>query len=155
MTIIEPQKKVSNKRQAPPISESMIAMLKRQEGLRLKVYSCPAGKLTIGYGRNLEDRGITLQEADYLLQNDILFVRKNLEKNIMYFNELPLPVQEVLINMGFQLGIKGLLKFKNTLFYISKSLWYEASIEMLDSRWAKQTPSRAKELSEIIRKQGG
>jgi lysozyme len=155
MTIIEPQKKVSNKRQAPPISESMIAMLKRQEGLRLKVYSCPAGKLTIGYGRNLEDRGITLQEADYLLQNDILFVRKNLEKNIMYFNELPLPVQEVLINMGFQLGIKGLLKFKNTLFYISKSLWDEASIEMLDSRWAKQTPSIAKELSEIIRKQGG
>ena len=134
------------------LRENLIKTLKRHEGLRLKVYRCPTGKLTVGYGRNLEDRGITQDEADYLLVNDIRCVEDALVKELPYWDKLPATVQDVLINMGFHMGVPGLLKFRKTLGYIEEGNWIEASREMLNSRWAKQTPGRARELAEIIRK---
>lgn len=135
----------------------------KHEGLQTKIYKCPAGKLTIGVGRNLEDRGITKQEAEYLLNNDILTTHNELSCSLKFYDELDDVRQEVLINMAFQMGVQGLLKFKKTLDYIRQALFVQscgvlehdyfdlASDEMMDSQWALQTPNRARELSNLMK----
>lgn len=133
-----------------PVKEILLPQLKRHEGLCLKPYHCTENKLTIGYGRNLEDRGITNDEADYLLSNDLDAVLKQLE-------ELPIYQQQsderkaVLANMCFQLGYKGLMKFRKMWAALGRFDFDVAATEMLDSRWARQTPERARELSESMR----
>jgi len=135
------------------IDRELIEQIKRHEGLRLKVYRCPAGKLTIGYGRNLEDNGISEEEADYLLINDLHFVEESLARRLAFWDNMPKGVQQVLINMGFQLGINGLMAFRRTLALLDAGNYGAAADEMLNSRWAKQTPGRAKELAQIVREQ--
>ena len=135
------------------IDKDLIEQIKRHEGLRLKVYRCPAGKLTIGYGRNLEDNGIREEEADYLLINDLRFVEDSLAKRLAFWDDMPKRVQQVLINMGFQLGISGLMAFRRTLALLDARNYKSAADEMLNSRWARQTPGRAKELAQIVREQ--
>ncbi len=105
------------------------------------------GKLTIGIGRNLEDRGITKDEALYMLENDIKYVKDELAKRISFFNNLDNIRQEILINMAFNLGIKGLLGFKKMLKALEEKDFTKASEEMLNSKWAEQVKNRAKELA--------
>ncbi|MGM0518191.1 MAG: glycoside hydrolase family protein [Campylobacterota bacterium] len=121
--------------------------IRNHEGLELKPYRCTANKLTIGYGRNLEDRGITEEEAEYLLVRDLQRIQEKLRAKIINYDDLPSNVQEVLVEMAYQIGTFGLFKFKKTLDYVYKKDFQNASIEMLDSLWAKQTPNRAKTLS--------
>ena len=127
--------------------------LGRHEGLRLKPYRCTAGKLTIGIGRNLDDCGITQSEAYVMLINDIMNCEKQLQANIPdIYNSLDEVRKSVLLNMCFNLGISGLLGFKNTLEFIKVGDWERAANNMLVSRWAKQVGRRAIELSELMRK---
>jgi lysozyme len=135
--------------------DELVNDIKRHEGLMLKPYVCPMGKLSIGYGRNLDDNGISLQEAEAMLKSDIDNAIKGCRDNISFFDNLPIPAQEVLINMCFQMGIGSLLKFRKTLVYLKNKQWSEASVEMLDSAWHKQTPKRARELSSRIKRLGG
>jgi len=127
--------------------------LLRHEGLRLKPYRCPAGKLTIGIGRNLDDRGISQTEAYVLLENDIQNCEKQLVDEIPeIYSGLDEVRKSVLLNMCFNLGIGGLLGFNNTLAYIAAGDWERAANGMLASKWAKQVGRRAIELSELMRK---
>lgn len=126
---------------------STIAQIKRHEGLKLKPYKCTAGKLTIGYGRNLEDNGITADEAHEMLLRDMCEVEESLF-NANVLDGLNDARKAVLINMGFQLGVNGLLKFKNMLAAVQYHEYELAAKEMLNSLWAKQTPNRAKELAD-------
>jgi len=129
------------------------AQLVRHEGLRLKPYRCTAGKLTIGIGRNLDDCGITESEAYIMLINDIINCEKLLQAKIPdIYNQLDEVRKSVLVNMCFNLGINGLLGFKNTLAFIKAGDWERAANNMLVSRWAKQVGRRAIELSELMRK---
>jgi len=135
--------------------EKLIESIKKHEGLRLKVYTCPAGKQTIGYGRNLEDNGISEKEANMFLDEDIFHIsfelrHKLFNEGIMLFT-LPSHVKNVLIEMAYQIGLNGLLKFKKTLEYIRNTDYEKASKEMLNSKWAKQTPNRAKALSNLMK----
>lgn len=125
----------------------IIEQLKTHEGLRLKPYKCTAGKLTIGYGRNLEDRGITSKEAEALLMNDVAEIVEQLSAAFEFWPNLNEARKAVLINLAFNIGTGGLMKFKKTLNYISLGMYSEASIEMMDSKWAKQVSSRALDLS--------
>lgn len=125
--------------------------LKRDEGLRLKPYRCTAGKLTIGVGRNLDDVGISQSEADMLLEHDLEKVIAQLSYRLPWWANVSEKRQHVLINMAFNLGIDGLLKFKNTLALIQAGKYQEASVAMLDSRWANQVGNRAKRLAEEMR----
>nr|BDD45433.1 hypothetical protein 2 [bacterium] len=125
--------------------------LVRHEGMRLKPYLCPAGKLTMGVGRNLEDRGITEEEADFMLNNDLNACIEDLDHALEWWRDLPLPAREVLVNMTFNLGIKGLLGFRNALAAFQAQDWQAAAKEMLDSRWARQVGPRAEELAEKVR----
>lgn len=125
--------------------------LKRHEGIRLELYQCSAGKNTIGYGRNLDDRGIDLQEAEMLLDTDIEIVEKELRANFSFYEFLTDPRQEVLLNLCFQLGLPTLLKFRKMLVALQQLNYTLAAAEMLDSKWAKQCSNRAYELSEVMR----
>ena len=120
--------------------------LVHHEGLRLKPYRCSAGKLTIGVGRNLEDVGLTEEEALLLLGNDISRVITELDQNIPAFSNLDEIRKRVLVDMGFNLGISRLLKFRRMLAALEAGDWSQAAVEMMDSRWARQVGSRAERL---------
>lgn len=125
----------------------LIDQIKRHEGLKLKPYHCTEGRLTIGYGRNLDDVGISKDEAEELLLNDLSKVETKLEASglLRGHNDAR---KAVIVNMCFQLGFTGLLKFKRMLGAFSRKEYELAAKEMLDSRWSMQTPNRAKELSD-------
>lgn len=130
--------------------ESLLQQLKRHEGLKLKPYKCSEGYLTIGYGRNLETRGITAQEANEMLLNDVSEVEESLHS--MGLLSDPSDVRRaVLVNMAFQMGVSGLLKFEKMLSAYLDGYYELAAKEMLDSKWAVQTPNRAKELADQMR----
>jgi lysozyme len=129
----------------------MIQQLRRHEGERLKPYRCTAGKLTIGVGRNLEDRGITAEESAYLLNNDIEREWKALTTALPWVTGLNDVRQRVLLDMSFNLGIAGLLKFKNTLATIQRGDYERAAGMMLDSLWARQVKGRAVRLAEMMK----
>jgi len=137
----------------PSLLQKVKDQLLRHEGLKLKPYRCPAGKLTIGVGRNLEDRGITQKEAFVLFENDILRCEKELLAEIPeVYPGLNETRKSVLLNMCFNLGITGLLGFKNTLAFMGAGDFERAANGMLASKWAKQVGRRAIELSELMRK---
>lgn len=133
--------------------DKLVAQLKRDEGTVLHAYQDHLGYWTIGTGRLIDIRGggITPEEAEYLLSNDIDTRFAQLSKRIPWFDTLSSARQGVLMNMAFQLGIGGLLAFKNTLRLVEVGDYTGASREMLNSAWAKQTPERAKRLSEQMR----
>lgn len=120
--------------------------LRRDEGLRLKPYLDTIGKLTLGIGRNLTDKGITEEEATYLLQNDINEVYEELEKANLK-GSVDDPRYYVLVNMAFNLGTNGLLAFKRMLAAYNKKDWENTALEMLSSQWATQVGARAERLA--------
>ena len=131
--------------------QKLAEQLKVHEGLRLKPYKDTVGKWTIGIGRNLEDKGITEQEALFMLNNDVDYFYDKIKKEINWFWALDDVRQNVLVNMAFNLGVSGLLTFKNTLRLISFNRYEEAAEEMLNSKWANQVGYRAEELAEQMR----
>ena len=136
------------------MNENLLKQIKEEEGLVLHAYKDHLGYLTIGYGRLIDKNkggGITKEEAEYLLKNDIERFINEIKKNISFFNDLNDARQAVIINMAFQMGISGLLGFKNTLKFIENKEFDKAADNMMLSKWATQTPSRAKRLSEQIR----
>ncbi|MCP4121000.1 MAG: glycoside hydrolase [Gammaproteobacteria bacterium] len=129
----------------------LIEQLKRDEGLSLELYTCTSGKFTIGYGRNLEDKGISKAEAESMLTNDVEAIKVAMFKLCEAYESLLLRGEgiraDVLVNMAFNMGVHGLLNFKRTLKYIEFMEYKKASVEMLNSRWAKQVGDRANRLA--------
>jgi len=124
-------------------------MLIADEGIELKPYRCTANKLTIGVGRNLEDTGISRDEALYLLNNDI----KRVEAALMSsgtFNALDDNRKMALINMAFQLGVRGCFNFRKMWAALERKDWQAANDEALNSNWARQTPKRARRIAAIL-----
>jgi lysozyme len=126
---------------------NLIEQLKRDEGLRLTPYLDSVGKTTIGYGRNLSDEGITREEADMLLMNDIERTTNDLSKHLPWVASLDPVRQAVLLNMAFNMGIHGLMSFKNTLALVQRGDYAMAALGMLHSEWASQVPARAQRLA--------
>lgn len=131
-----------------------------KEGKRHVPYRCSEGKLTIGFGRNLDANGIRDSEAELMLRNDIAEASEQLMQALPFTRTMDHVRRDVLINMVFNMGKheegrkKGKLKildFKGTLAYIKSGDYENASIEMLDSVWARQVGYRAKDLSEQMR----
>jgi lysozyme len=129
---------------------ALVRQIELHEGTRLKPYRCTAGKLTIGVGRNLEDRGISLSEARILLANDLADVRNGLRNALPWVAQLDDVRQRVLIDMAFNLGIQGLLAFKRTLKAVRQGQYQQAAAMMLQSRWATQVGQRAQRLSRMM-----
>lgn len=122
----------------------LIEQLKRHEGLRLKPYRCSAGKLTIGYGRNLDDKGVSEFEATEMLWADAV---ESMDWATEEFPELDEVRQAVIANMHFNLGPARLRLFHKMYQALRVGAYSTAADEMLDSKWAKQVGSRADELA--------
>lgn len=127
-------------------------MLIRHEGLRLKPYRDIRNKLTIGIGRNLEDVGITREEALLLLDHDIARVRHEVERAFPWFSRLNPARKDVVLNMVFNLGLSRFRRFRKTIAAIKARDWEQAAREMLASLWARQVGRRARELAEMMRR---
>lgn len=134
--------------------ENIIRSLRGEEGEVLSEYKDHLGYSTIGVGRLIDKRkggGITAEESAYLLGNDVDKVTTQLNKRLPWWTKLDEARQGVLVNMAFQMGIDGLLGFKNTLKMIESGQYESAARGMLQSKWAQQTPSRAKRMAEQMR----
>ena len=135
--------------------DSLKRMTKEFEGCRLKPYKCTAGKLTIGYGRNLDDVGISQAEANMMFEADFARAESDVRKICKEFgiNVEDLIEQRfyVLVDMCFNLGYNRLKTFKKFLTALKKGLYDDAAKEMLDSLWAKQVGNRATKLAALMR----
>ena len=120
------------------------------EGLRLKPYRCTAGKLTIGVGRNLDDKGISRDEAMILLRNDIAEVTAQLER-FDWFRALGPVRRKVLIDMAFNLGMGGLMGFQKMIEALERGDYERAADEMIYSRWYRQVGERGRRLERMMR----
>lgn len=125
--------------------------LERHEGCVLRPYRDTVGKWTIGIGRNLTDRGITRDEALHMLDNDISGCEEDLDRELPWWRQLNEIRQEVLCEMCFNLGIRGLLGFKNMLAAARNGDYLGASRHMRLSKWASQVGKRAETLAELMR----
>ncbi len=128
--------------------------LKRHEGVILHGYYDHLNYMTCGVGRCLEEGvgiGLTMEEAEYLLANDIARVREELTKTFEWFEDLNEPRQEAMINLNFNLGLTKLRGFKMALAAMAENDFDEAADQFMDSRWSGQVGQRAVEVTEQIR----
>lgn len=130
----------------------LIEDLERDEGVRLKPYKDTVGKWTVGVGRNLTDNGISREECNLMLHNDIDAVEKALNRAAPFWRNLSEGRARALANMCFNLGLPRLLQFRVMLQALEWERWDEAADAALDSRWAIQVGERAERIAELIRK---
>ena len=124
-------------------------LVEQHEGRRHLAYEDHLGNVTVGVGRNLDGKGLSDNEIDILLMNDLIECFDDLS-NFKWFADATEEQQAALIDWRFQLGGAGIRRFKNTMKYLDLGDYKQASIEMLNSVWANQTPSRAYEISHLI-----
>jgi lysozyme len=132
--------------------EKLLEMLKRHEGVKSHVYLCSAGYETIGVGRNISKSGIGLSddEVDYLLENDITRVIKELSSEYPWFNDLDDVRKDAMIDISFNLGATRLRGFKNALSAMESADYILAAKEFLDSKWSRDVKGRSHELASMI-----
>jgi len=144
--------------------DKLTALLFVHEGYRARPYRCTSGRRTVGIGRNMDDKGISMDElvsifeqdglsmkaALILLRNDIDEVTTYLRTHLPYFYQLSSVRQSVLIDMGINLGVKGLMKFVHFLDSVSEGSYEQAAKQMLQSKWARQVGQRAIRLSRMM-----
>lgn len=119
----------------------------QDERLKLRPYRDTVGKITIGVGRNLDDVGISGEEAMMLLDNDLARAEAGLKAALPWTSQLDEARFAVLVNMSFNLGLRGLLGFKHFLASVEQGDWKMASLNMINSAWAVQVGDRAKRLA--------
>ncbi len=128
----------------------LIEELKRDEGVELKAYQDTVGIWTIGIGRNLQDVGVSMAEAEFLLATDIDVAVSELQRTFDWFEDLSDARQRVCVNMCFNLGLTRLLGFKKFLAAMEEGDWETAGVEMLDSKWARQVGARSTRLKDLL-----
>ena len=126
----------------------LIEDIKQEEGFSGTVYVCSEGFDTVGYGTRMP---ITKEEAELLLEYRLKGMKAQLT-GYLYDIDIKDEAWDILFNMAYQMGVKGVLNFKNMIKALKDNDYKEASIQMLDSLWAKQTPNRAKRLSDRMSK---
>ena len=134
--------------------DKLISMLKRHEGVETHAYKCSENKITIGVGRNVDKGGglgLSDDEVDYLLQNDIDRVISELNSEYDWFSDLDEVRQDAIIDISFNLGQTRLRAFKNALSAMAEGDWGEAADQFMDSRWSGQVGNRASNLTDMIR----
>ena len=126
--------------------------IKRHEGFKATVYQCTEGYETIGYGFAIKDLVLDKDIAELILMRKLDKLQQRISSVFGWWLDSPQEVKDVVTNMCYQLGINGFSKFKKTIYLLETEQYEDASTEVLNSLWAKQTPSRAKEMSEILAK---
>ena len=134
------------------MTEQLLEMLKRHEGVESHVYRCSAGYETIGVGRNISKSGLGLSddEVDYLLENDIVRVIKELSSEYPWFRGLDDVRKDAMIDISFNLGATRLRGFRRALAAMDAADYKTASLEFLDSKWSRDVKGRSTELAYMI-----
>lgn len=133
------------------LSDELKEAVKLSEGYRARVYKDTLGIDTIGYGFAIKDLELDEDICDMILDKKLNKLIKDVDNKFLFMDDIAVEAQDVVYEMCYQLGINGFSKFKKTIAYLRDENYKMAAIEMLDSRWAKQTPNRAKRLSNIIK----
>lgn len=141
--------------------------IKIHEGFRSSVYLCPTGHPTVGYGFRVADLSadelalnagavepMSKEVAEKILDIKITKFKKQIYNALPWLTYAPMDIQDALCEMAYQMGVAGLLGFKNTLAMIKERRYREAAENMLKSKWATQTPKRAKEIANLVRNAG-
>ena len=130
---------------------SLIDDIKNHEGFSSVVYKCTAGYDTIGYGKRVKYLKVTQEQSEEWLKEELENLKYVLADKYAWFLQSPQEVKDIVMNMAYQLGPTSFSKFKRTIKLFKNKDYEGASIEMLDSKWAREdTPDRAKELSERL-----
>ena len=135
------------------MSEKLVAQLKLHEGKAAFAYKCTAGAITIGVGRNIDANGglgLSEDEIDYLLQNDI----KRCHQELITFHwyvDLDSVRKDAMVNLCFNLGFSRLSLFSKALAAMADANYDRAAMEFLDSKWARQVGKRADDVAHMIR----
>ena len=135
------------------MTDKIIEMLRLHEGVEQYVYTDHLGYETIGVGRCIRKNvglGLSDDEINYLLSNDVDRCVKELGASFSWFSALNEARRDAMINLCFQLGLTKLLKFKNFLASMQEGDYEAASTHLLDSLYARQTPARANEIAKLI-----
>lgn len=145
-----PDKRLQNERILNFDMDKFADKIAEEEGFRSKPYICTEGKLTLGYGFNLDV--IEMPEMVAKLWLKILIKeRYKAMLNYDWFLNMPVEKSIAVIDMTYQMGIEGVLLFRNMIDKIEQHRWHEAATELLDSKYARQTPERANRNAEILR----
>lgn len=123
--------------------------IKKEEGFRARMYDCPSGKKTVGYGINLEATPIPEPVADHWLRHEIDGIRNELVQH-EWFNAMSIQRQGVIIDMAYNMGVVGVLGFRRMIMALSAHDYETAAREMLDSQYARQVPNRAQRNAESL-----
>jgi len=133
--------------------KELLESIKRHEGFVEHVYDDSLGIPTIGYGFAIKDLILDEDIAEEILIRKLERLKRNANSRFKWLEDMPVVIQEVILNMCYQLGVTGVSKFRRAISALQEGDWDEAANEMLDSLWARQTPNRATELSNIVRNQ--
>ena len=130
---------------------SLIDSIKKNEGYVGVVYKDSLGIDTIGYGFAIKDLELDVDVCDIILERKLKALQDMIMIKFNWYRYMPQEIKDVVTEMCYQLGVGGFSKFKKTIAYLQNKQFRDASEEMLDSLWAKQTPNRAKELSKKVK----
>ena len=133
---------------------NLIDSIKKHEGYVGIVYKDSLGIDTIGYGFAIKDLELDEDICEIILERKITQLIDRINNKFSWYKYMPQEIKDIVTEMCYQLGVTGFSKFKKTIAYLQDKKWEEASVEMLDSLWARQTPNRAKEMSERVKKLG-
>ena len=130
---------------------SLLDRIKHHEGFRSKVYKCTEGYDTIGYGFAIKDLELDKDISEMILMQKLDNLMTRIGKTFVWWRSADSTVKDVVVEMCYQLGVSGFSKFKKTIDHLENKRYGKASAEILDSKWARQTPNRALELSNLIK----
>lgn len=136
-----------------PHKQILFKMLKEHEGFVPHAYQDSLGYWTIGYGRLIDKQkggGISRFEAHELLDNDVRETMRSLDEHLPWWRSLDEARQVAIVDMAFNLGVQGLMGFRNMLMALEQGQWQMAAQEALNSLWAKQVGQRANEIAKIL-----
>tara|TARA_R100001463_G_scaffold39681_1_gene84780 strand:- start:1430 stop:1843 length:414 start_codon:yes stop_codon:yes gene_type:complete len=130
---------------------SLIESIKKHEGYVGVVYKDSLNVDTIGYGFAIKDLELDRDICDIILERKIKDLHDRVKNKFKWYGYMPQEIKDVVMEMCYQLGVGGFSKFKKTISFLENKQFKDASEEMLDSLWARQTPNRAKELSKRVK----
>ena len=133
------------------MDQFLLDQLKIHEGFKKKVYTDTEGYQTIGYGFAIKDLELDRDIAEEILARKVTYLITRIRRTFDWYDTMPEDIQDVVVNMCYNIGIKGYSKFKKHIKHLKSNNWEDAADEMLDSLWAKQVKTRANELSDIVR----
>ncbi len=131
---------------------SLIDSIKKHEGYVKSVYKDSVGIDTIGYGFAIKDLELDKDICDIILDRKLKNLKDIIRAKFSWYRYMPPEIQDIVVEMCYQLGVTGFSNFRKTITFLQNKQFNDASVEMLDSRWADQTPVRAKKLSDRVKK---